>query len=370
LNAKGHTTAEYAICLGLLAVLAMGSLKLLGGNIMAVLQAPISGSAQAKTSQLYALIGANAGNSTPANSKVTTGGASSPATLQLTIDPNTGSVLTTTETTGGSKNTTSVPGDQAISLLAQQLKQLADSPLPNGQPIPDNIHELILKLMQDGVYLSNGYNIISELMPSFNAINAANEGKTSNLQPYPGSMTIALGATLGNGVQFQQDYLMLHAALVDLAKSDPSLNASLISPVEQLAGGISSIAYNNLGKPFTENFNANAASTTDLMTAYTQNPSLLQVVSPNILATTLALPPSQSGPAIQSLLSNAALNTQVGFPPSTGSPVSLNIDMPTGGTTGSGSMTATWPPAMNSPTDTSIDISSTGIKARVNHTEH
>jgi len=355
-RSNGQVTVEYAVCTGLLGALAIGGLILLGGNVNTLLQAPAKGQTSVQIDHLYNLIGASAKGSTAggnANVAITK--------LQLSIDPSTGQVMTT-DTTGGSKNTTSVPGDQAMSLLAQQVKQLASVQLANGQPLPSDIQKMILQLMQDGVNLSNGFQTSSGYLSQFNAINAENTGKTSGLTPYPSTMITTLGANLSQSVQFQQDYNALSGMLATLAKTDPSVTSSLIDPLSQIAGGITAIQYQNVGKDFANNFNVTATSPTDLYNIYAQSPSLQAIVPLSSMTQTFALPPNQFAPAVETLISNTAANSVVGSPPTTGNPVDLTLNFATGGsTTQTGTISGATQPG--SDTSSSISITSSGIQA-------
>lgn len=327
---KGHTTTEYGICIALLGILAFSSLKLLGGNISILLQAPMSGPASMQANQLFSLIGANIGMSGP----ITTNGGTtnvSSLNIQLTVDPTTGQIITT-DSTGGGTNTTSVPGDQAMMMLAQQMGQLANMKLPNGQPLPSDIQAQILKLTQDGQALGTSYSAISGMSAQFNAINAANAGKSSGLEQYPSTLTSALGSNLGQSVQFQQDYAKLSTMLSSLS---PSLSSSIAQQVNQLAGGISSIQYNNVGKNFANNINVNAISTTDLMSIYTQNPPLQAAVPLSTMMGTMMLPPGQMAPAMEQIISTAAAGAVVGDPPTASNPITLTVNPPSGSGSGS-----------------------------------
>lgn len=365
-RSNGQVTVEYAVCTGLLGALAIGGLILLGGNVNTLLQAPAQGQASMQIDHLYNLVGASVkGSNAGANAN------GSPVKLQLSIDPVTGQVITT-DTTGGSKNTTSVPGDQAMLLMAQQMTQLANVQLANGQPLPSNIQKMILQLMQDGVTLSNGFKSSSGYLSQFDAINAANAGKTSGLTSYPSTMITTLGANLSQSMQFQQDYNTLSGMLATLAKTDPSVVNTLINPLSELAGGITSIQYQNLGKDFANNFNPAATSSTDLFNIYTQSPSLQTAVPPSTMMQTFALPPDQFAPAVQTLISGAAASAVVGSPPSAGSPVDLTLNFATGGTsTQTGSISgsvSSGTTQTSANTSTSISISNSGIQASTTST--
>jgi hypothetical protein len=324
---QGHTTTEYAICIGLLCLLAVGGLKLLGTNISALLYMPVSASTNQQSSRLYSLIGSQAGGGV---SGINLKAAAAPVSqvvdiksLQLQINPATGQIVTS-DTTGGGKNTTSVAGDQAMRLLAQQLGQIAKSTLPNGQPMPDQVQALLMKLMQDGTNLADNYGETLALRPQFDAINAANAGKTKELQMYPGDMMQALGDSLEKSLQFQQDYEALSTVLNDMAKSNPTLNETLIKPIDQVAGSISSMQYENVGKAFVENMNPQAILTSDLLEIYQQSPSIQNAVPPAEMMNAMGLPEDKAASAIQQLIADAAQNAVVGTRP-TCEPVTIAV---------------------------------------------
>lgn len=360
----GHTTTEFAICLALLGILSIGSLKLLGGNISDLLGAFTKGPTITKTDQLFSLIGAStninsSGSNTPGilpNAPVVT------ASLQLKLDPNTGQVLVT-DTTGGSKNTTSVDGSTAMPLMAQQIGLLANVKLANGQPLPTDLKRQILQLMQDGIGLSNAANGSTSVLEEFNTVNASNTGKTSGFTAYPDTVVAALGTNLSAGMKFQQDFNGLKGLITNLAQTDPRLINNLLTPLSQLAGAISSVAYNGQGKELATNFNINAANTSTLLKVYQDNPLLEQGIPVVDVIQSASLPPEQRGSVMQKSLTDLTQSTLVGTPITAGNPVNIALALPNGTAPNSATLSGTIPGNKTLNVNTSISINAGGITA-------
>lgn len=366
----GHTTVEYAICLSLLAVLALASLKLLGGNINNLLGATTSGKSASQINQLYALIGANPNIG---GSSGSTGGTNTPSVvagvgnkIQLHIDPSTGQVIMT-DTTGGSKNTTSVDGSTSMVMISKQLGLLADVKLANNHPLPSEVQALIKQLMLDGINLSNAFNGSLGVMDQYNAINAANTGKTSGFESYPGAVVQTLGNNLSQGIQFQNDYNRLNTLLNALAKTDPTVQSRLIDPISQLAGGLSSIPYNAYGKNLASDFNINAASTSDLVNVYQTNPLIGTVIPMSTVISSVSMDPASRDRFIQDKLTTVAQSVVVGTIPTGNSAISIDLAMPTNGTTASSTISGEIPPTSSGAPavnfNASINITTDGISA-------
>jgi Flp pilus assembly pilin Flp len=333
LKHSGNTTVEYAICLTLLGVLAVGSLQLLGGNISQLLGKANSAKTMGQTNQLYALIGAspNGGSGAPATSanNRSAGNAATTGPVQLMIDPSSGQAMLS-DTMGGSKNTTSVDGATSLSMLSKQLGMLANVKTASGQPLPSALQDQIRQLMMDGMDLSNAYNSSTGVLGQFRTINATNTtGTNKNTTHYPKMVLDTLANNLNQGLQFQNDYNTLHAMLSTMAQTNPALNASLITPLSQLAGTITSIPYNAYGKNLANNFNINAVKAPDLMAVYKNYPLIESSIPVGTVVQAALMRPTKRENYIQQQLSGIVQTTLVGTPPTGNSAVRIAMDMPT-----------------------------------------
>lgn len=276
MNAKGHALHEYAIALGLLAVVAIGALQLLGWNINNLFASTTSSKTTSETEKLFSLIGASTGQK---SGKAPLQASVIPQNVSLKIDPVTGKVMIT-DNSGGEKNSTSVDGGTLIEGAAQALAKLQNMTLSNGQPLPDDIKALLQKLSAQGGQIGQFYSQFETSQDAINQLNQAISKQTAQGQftgpPYysPDLVSEAIGYT-DQYIQFSQTYQQLQTKLTALAKTDPAA-ASIQKSMNDYAGAITNTAHENMGQPLFSALHIDRAQDSDLAAALKNNPTANQ----------------------------------------------------------------------------------------------
>ena len=273
---RGQVLHEYAIALALIALLSVGALKLLGGNISNLFQQSTSAEATQKTEQLYSLVGASLknGNNATTQSTNASSASSQPSKVTLKIDPATGQVVIQ-DATGSNTNFTSLDGGTVMSLAAQQLALLANTKLAGNQPLPNDMQMLLKQLSQTGTNLSGYFDeldtVRQQLVPFNKVIDQQNaQGQFSGPPYYDATMVNQVIAYTNQDIQFSALYQQLSSQLDTLPASDPAVIA-LKKQVDDYTGAISSISQDNVGAPFFSELHIEHVNSSDLTTALQNN---------------------------------------------------------------------------------------------------
>jgi Flp pilus assembly pilin Flp len=320
LKQSGQSLQEYAIAIALIAVVAIGGLKLLGGNISNLFGTIGKPKAQNDVQHLYALIGADGrGNATDNPQGVTN--------ALLKLNPVTGRVEITS-TTGGVTNATSADG--VMNTVSLALAQLAATRMGNGQPLPDDIQQLLRKLSATGTDMGSLYGQIEQQQAAFDATNQViqqqiAQGKYGGPPYYDSSYVQMTVNNANNYLTFAQTYQQLSEKLAGMAQTDPAV-AALQQKVSSYAGAISGITFNNLAQPTFSSFHIDNVKTSDLLSSLSSAPLALQYFAPVATQTVLASPASRDSTFQQSFLS-IGQQMQAGTPINADTGLSLSFDL-------------------------------------------
>ncbi len=251
-HAIGHAIHEYALGIGLVAVLAILALNFLGFSV-SDLMAGNNDKTVTGADKLYQMIGTNAGGTT-------SGGSTGGKAVSVQVDPKTGKV-TFMSANGSNVNTTSVDGMKG---MANGLEELATQTQVNGQPLPNDVQAMLKELSSMGESMADLVAYYENARPGLDQLNGVIEQQMANGQytgqpMYPQEAILNSMAMTETMARFQDVYNKLQGRL----GSDPAL-ANLKQKVDGYAAGISNTAFNNMGEPVMGNVHIDRV---DLQTA-------------------------------------------------------------------------------------------------------
>lgn len=310
---KGQALYEYAIALGLLAIVSIGALQLLGWNVNNLFGQATSARTVSQTDQLFSLIGASSqGSGQPAQLKA----ANIPQNVLLKIDPDTGKVLISDQS-GGEKNSTSVDGAAFITGASQALADLSKTTLANGEPLPDDIQALLKKLSASGSQLGQYYSAFEANQDAIAQLSQAmtqqqQAGQFSGPPYYPAELVTQTIGYTEQYIQLSQTYHQLEAKLGTLAQNDPAV-AELKQKISSYAGAISTTAHENVGQPFFSDMHIEHVQSADLMAALRDNPTAAQYFQ-QVNSQTAHMPPAEREAYFQQSILTIGEQMKVGAP--------------------------------------------------------
>lgn len=313
-KSNGQALHEYAIAIALIALLAVGALQLLGWNISNLFIQAADGR-NSETSQLMNLVGSGGQKSKPAINL-------SHVTLQ--IDPKTGQMLIQ-DTGSGGKNATSIDGGVLIAAASDKLDELSRLRTYNGKPVPEDISKLIKQLSEIGDKLGIAHDKYTTNRPAIDQLNdaitaAQQEGRYGD-PPYPIRIIDQVAQYAENSIQFYSIYSQIQGMIAQ----NPELSG-LQGQVSDLAGAISAVTYNNVGKPFLGQVHTESILPNDLAVALQNAPTTAQYLQ-QLESASEGMPPAQREAFYRQTMLGLVEGFQTGTPVSEGSGLTLNLDV-------------------------------------------
>lgn len=314
---SGQALQEYAIVLILIAVLCMGVLGLLGGDIRALLNRG-DVSRNSSVQELYALIG------TPVNGKAqaSAGAQSLPDGATLGIDPANGQITLLESGNGGSQNSSSAEGSQIVAILADRLGSLAAYRTEDGEPLPDDVQALLRQLSASGRKMGAFYEQYEQQQDAFSALNHQISQAQMNGQyeggPYYDSEFV------GQAIQYTEQYMTFSGTFQQLSgklANNPAYK-DLQKQVADYAGGLSGMTHKNVGLPIFSEFHVSNIRPQDLQKAFASNPNTAKQFK-SVEAATINQPAPVREKIFQKSITALGQHLQVGTPITAEQPLSL-----------------------------------------------
>jgi hypothetical protein len=325
LRKSGQSLHEYAIAAALLVVVSIVGLKLLGGSLSNLLGKTANPSSKNETEQLYALIDTNIGGS----GQSTTATASQTKELLIRFNSKTGQVDITDVKSDGTNSTSVEGGGEIILAMSSALAQLAETPMGNGDALPDDIQAMIRQLAYNGTQLGTMYDGLQQQQAAFMEVNRqieaqALEGKYGGPPYYDSAFVDQMIQHSDQYIQLAQTYQKLEQRLGELAKTDQTM-AALQDKISGYSGAITGINHTTIGVPTFGQFSIDNVRREDLTASLSKAPEAMRMFAP-LAEKTQSAPPAQRIAAFQK--SFVAMGQQMLSGKRIDSPQGLSISLP------------------------------------------